>query len=215
MKKIQAEKARVEAEKNKPSNNQVKREAKAGDSAYVSSKQKKQAKKQAEIKSQQEHATQRELYSPADKAARKELGNAKYCTSQSIMTKKARKIFNNVNRQLDGSISVTVNETKSPVLQRMGDWYRSLEARLGQEAPTPKPVAAPTAPTPAAPAPKPVATTAETMVRETEKAAEKAAKKGGKTAWIAAGALALGALIGHLVTADKKDEQAEEFNQAA
>lgn len=171
------------------SNNQAK---KAENAEYQS------AKKQAEIKSQAEHKAQRPI---KNKKVRKARNNARYCTSQGIMTQDARKAFKNATAGLDGTIKVTVNDAPNSTLQRMSDYYRQLEA---QNPVAQKPIAKPTAPI--------VKPTAVTKPAAGTKAAEtvaetvtKAKGKGGKIGWIAAGLAAVAGAAG-LFGSKKPDE---------
>lgn len=173
------------------SNNQAKKQANA---EYQSSKKQKAAKKQAEIKSQAEHNAQKPI---KNKKIRKARNNARYCTSQGIMTQDARKAFRNVSKDLDGRINLTVKDTPNQTLQKMADYYRNLEASS---------VAAPVAPKVQLPEgystitkpfkinlPKAAETAAPKATEAVAETATKLKGKGGKIGWIAAG---LAALVG-------------------
>ena len=100
-----------------PSNNQNKKVANAD---YQSSKKRKTAKKEAEIKSQIEHKKARR---PKDKSLR----NKRYCTSQGIMTNQARKRFNEVAGKSTGKINISINEEPNSILKKMKEYYQKLE----------------------------------------------------------------------------------------
>lgn len=204
--------ARLE-EQNKPvqSNNAGKQESNAD---YLSSKKKKAAKKDAEIKSHNEAQTRRMRRT---KAAR----NAEYCTSQGIMTNKARKIYDRVSNQLDGSITVEVNSPTPRSAEEVMKFYieKGL-APLEDVKPTPVPtkadVAVPTEEVATSPVTKSSSTTTPSVTSRTgstaenvsnagKKAAKEAAKKGGKWGWIIGGAAALtAAAIGYKMYNDKQ-----------
>lgn len=181
------------------SNNQAK---KAENAEYQSAKKQKQAKKQAEIKSQAEHKAQRPI---KNKKIRKARNNARYCTSQGIMTQDARKAFKNATAGLDGTIKVTVNDAPNSTLQRMSDYYRLLEAKnpVAQ-----KPVAAPKMKLPQgySTVSKPIKLNLGTKAAEVAtEAATKLKGKGGKIGWIAAGLAAVAGAAG-LFGSKKPDE---------
>lgn len=97
------------------SNNQNK---KAQNADYQSSKKRKLSKKRNEQLSQKEHNRWRN---------KKSSRNSAYCTSQGIMTKPARNIYDGVKNKLDGSVSVTIDERPNTTLQRMSEYYQKLE----------------------------------------------------------------------------------------
>ena len=187
------------------SNSQNKKLMHESEDAYISSKKRKQLKKEAEAVSQAEHKAQRLRNNPKDKVLRKAKGNAEYCTSQGIMTKKARKIFKNISQQLDGNFTVNVNEKPNLELKVLNDYYRSLEstsAPVTTELPKPK-----------TEIPKPKANVqgaVETVTTAGEKAyssVSKAGKAGGKAGWLFAGFAAMTALGAALISSDKKEQQ--------
>lgn len=187
-----------------PSNNQNKKLMRESEDAYISSKKRKQLKKEAEAASQAEHKAQRLRNNPKDKVLRKAKGNAEYCTSQGIMTKNARKIFKNISQKLDGKFVIT--EKPNLELKTLNDYYRSLES-------TSDPVITET-PKPTLEIPKPKANVhgaVETATTAGTKAASSlsktAAKTGGKAGWLFAGFAAMTALGAALISSDKKEQQ--------
>lgn len=179
-----------------PSNNQNKKLMRESKDAYISSKKRKQMKKEAEAASQAEHKAQRLRNNPKDKALRKAKGNAEYCTSQGIMTKNARKIFKNISQKLDGKFILT--EKPNLELQALNDYYRSLES-------TSAPVITKTQ-KPILEIPKPKANV-HGAVETATTAGTKAAKTGGKAGWLFAGFAAMTALGAALISSDKKEQQ--------
>ena len=152
--------------------------------AYISSKKRKQLKKEAEAASQAEHKAQRLRNNPKDKVLRKAKGNAEYCTSQGIMTKNARKIFKNISQKLDGKFVIT--EKPNLELKTLNDYYRSLESTSAPViTKTPKPTFE--IPKPKTEIPKP--------------------KASGKAGWLFAGFAAMTALGAALISSDKKEQQ--------
>lgn len=187
------------------SNSQNKKLMHESEDAYISSKKRKQLKKEAEAVSQAEHKAQRLRNNPKDKVLRKAKGNAEYCTSQGIMTKKARKIFKNISQQLDGNFTVNVNEKPNLELKVLNDYYRSLEstsAPVTTEIPKPK-----------TEIPKPKANvqgaveTVTTAGKKAYSSVSKAGKAGGKAGWLFAGFAAMTALGAALISSDKKEQQ--------
>lgn len=180
------------------SNSQNKKLMRESEDAYISSKKRKQLKKEAEAASQAEHKAQRLRNNPKDKVLRKAKGNAEYCTSQGIMTKKARKIFKNISQQLDGNFTVNVNEKPNLELKVLNDYYRSLES-------TSAPVVTET--------PKPKANvqgaveTVTTAGKKAYSSVSKAGKAGGKAGWLFAGFGAMTAIGAALISSDKKEQQ--------
>lgn len=179
-----------------PSNNQNKKLMRESKDAYISSKKRKQMKKEAEAASQAEHKAQRLRNNSKDKALRKAKGNAEYCTSQGIMTKNARKIFKNISQKLDGKFILT--EKPNLELQALNDYYRSLES-------TSAPVITKTQ-KPILEIPKPKANV-HGAVETATTAGTKAAKTGGKAGWLFAGFAAMTALGAALISSDKKEQQ--------
>ncbi len=172
-----------------PSNNQNKKLMRESKDAYISSKKRKQMKKEAEAASQAEHKAQRLRNNSKDKALRKAKGNAEYCTSQGIMTKNARKIFKNISQKLDRKFVLT--EKPNLELQALNDYYRSLESISSPvtiEIPKPK-------------------ANVHGAVETATTAGTKAAKTGGKTGWLFAGFAAMTALGAALISSDKKEQQ--------
>lgn len=172
-----------------PSNNQNKKLMRESKDAYISSKKRKQMKKEAEAASQAEHKAQRLRNNSKDKALRKAKGNAEYCTSQGIMTKNARKIFKNISQKLDGKFVLT--EKPNLELQALNDYYRSLESISSPvtiEIPKPK-------------------ANVHGAVETATTAGTKAAKTGGKAGWLFAGFAAMTALGTALISSDKKEQQ--------
>ncbi len=187
------------------SNSQNKKLMRESEDAYISSKKRKQLKKEAEAASQAEHKAQRLRNNPKDKVLRKAKGNAEYCTSQGIMTKKARKIFKNISQQLDGNFTVNVNEKPNLELKVLNDYYRSLEST---SAPVTTEILKPKTEIP-----KPKANVqgaVETVTTAGKKAylsVSKAGKAGGKAGWLFAGFAAMTALGAALISSDKKEQQ--------
>lgn len=179
-----------------PSNNQNKKLMRESKDAYISSKKRKQMKKEAEAASQAEHKAQRLRNNSKDKALRKAKGNAEYCTSQGIMTKNARKIFKNISQKLDGKFILT--EKPNLELQALNDYYRSLES-------TSAPVITKTQ-KPILEIPKPKANV-HGAVETATTAGTKAAKTGGKAGWLFAGFAAMTALGAAFISSDKKEQQ--------
>lgn len=187
------------------SNSQNKKLMRESEDAYISSKKRKQLKKEAEAASQAEHKAQRLRNNPKDKVLRKAKGNAEYCTSQGIMTKKARKIFKNISQQLDGNFTVNVNEKPNLELKVLNDYYRSLEstsAPVTTEIPKPK-----------TEIPKPKANvqgaveTVTTAGKKAYSSVSKAGKAGGKAGWLFAGFAAMTAIGAALMSSDKTEQQ--------
>lgn len=171
------------------SNSQNKKLMRESEDAYISSKKRKQLKKEAEAPSQAEHKAQRLRNNPKDKVLRKAKGNAEYCTSQGIMTKNARKIFKNISEKLDGKFVIT--EKPNLELKTLNDYYRSLEstsAPVTIEIPKPK-------------------ANVQGAVETVTTAGTKAAKAGGKAGWLFAGFAAMTALGAALISSDKKEQQ--------
>lgn len=186
------------------SNSQNKKLMRESGDAYISSKKRKQLKKEAEAASQAEHKAQRLRNNPKDKVLRKAKGNAEYCTSQGIMTKNARKIFKNISQKLDGKFVIT--EKPNLELKTLNDYYRSLES-------TSAPVITET-PKPILEIPKPKANVqgaVETVTTAGTKAASSLSKTvgkaGGKAGWLFAGFAAMTALGAALISSDKKEQQ--------
>lgn len=187
------------------SNSQNKKLMRESEEAYINSKKRKQLKKEAEAVSQAEHKAQRLKNNLKDKVFRKAKGNVEYCTSQGIMTKKARKIFKNISQQLDGNFTVNVNEKPNLELKVLNDYYRSLEstsAPVTTEIPKPK-----------TEIPKPKANvqgaveTVTTAGKKAYSSVSKAGKAGGKAGWLFAGFAAMTALGAALISSDKKEQQ--------
>lgn len=175
-------KEELEAQKSleTPSNNQNKKVANAD---YQSSKKRKTAKKEAERNSQIEHNSSRN-----NKINR----NKKYCTSQGIMTKPAKRKFQAVSESLNGNINVSIHEEPNPILKQMKEFYQKLETVAKTQ--------------------KEVSTEAiETAVKET--------KGKGKIGWIAGFGSVVLALTGILLATKKeppKDEQLkDDLNEVA
>lgn len=187
------------------SNSQNKKLMRESEDAYISSKKRKQLKKEAEAASQAEHKAQRLRNNPKDKVLRKAKGNAEYCTSQGIMTKKARKIFKNISQQLDGNFTVNVNEKPNLELKVLNDYYRSLEST---SAPVTTEILKPKTEIP-----KPKANvqgaveTVTTAGKKAYSSVSKAGKAGGKAGWLFAGFAAMTALGAALISSDKKEQQ--------
>ena len=187
------------------SNSQNKKLMRESEEAYINSKKRKQLKKEAEAVSQAEHKAQRLKNNLKYKVFRKAKGNVEYCTSQGIMTKKARKIFKNISQQLDGNFTVNVNEKPNLELKVLNDYYRSLEstsAPVTTEIPKPK-----------TEIPKPKANvqgaveTVTTAGKKAYSSVSKAGKAGGKAGWLFAGFAAMTALGAALISSDKKEQQ--------
>lgn len=163
-----------------PSNNQNKKVANAD---YQSSKKRKTAKKEAERNSQIEHNSSRN-----NKINR----NKKYCTSQGIMTKPAKRKFQAVSERLNGNINVSIHEEPNPILKQMKEFYQKLET---------------------------VAKTQKEVSTETIETAVKETKGKGKIGWIAGLGSGVLALTGILLATKKeppKDEQLkDDLNEVA
>lgn len=170
-----------------PSNNQNK---KAANADYQSSKKQKQAKKQAEIKSQNEHKQNLPI---KDKKVRKTKANLRYCTSNGIMTSDARKHFNRIAEGLNGKFTVSVNDAPNSTLQKMNEYYRELEVKLSAPVNV-KPVTTP----------KPPVEVVTEVVSKTK-------GKGGKIGWIAAGVAAVLGIAG--VYKNDEDKKAKQLQQ--
>lgn len=173
-----AHNAHLEAET--PSNNQNKKVANAD---YQSSKKRKTAKKEAERNSQIEHNSSRN-----NKINR----NKKYCTSQGIMTKPAKRKFQAVSESLNGNINVSIHEEPNPILKQMKEFYQKLET---------------------------VAKTQKDVSTETIETAVKETKGKGKIGWIAglgSGVLALtGILLATKKEPPKEEQLKDDLNEVA
>ena len=176
------------------SNKQNKKEANAN---YQSSEKRKAAKKQAEIKSQEEHRNSRST---------KTTRNAEYCTSQGVMTKPAKKQYNSVGRTLDGSINISINEEANSTLKKMKEYYQGLEAAVS----TPKSTVS--TPKPSVPKPKTITSTGST-VEQVVKSVEKELKGNG-LAWVTAIGVGVMGLVG-IANMLKKDSHQKEMNEVA
>ncbi len=192
------------------SNNQNKREARQGDDAYISSKKRKQMKKEAEIASQTEHKKRVLRNNPKDKKIRKARANAHYCTSQGIMTKKAKNVFNSVERQLDGELNIRINEEPNRVLKAMKKFYSDLEAKAVSEH------------KPSVSTPVSSSSTVTTEVSNVVDAAKNSAKNlksskvsGGKIGLIVAGVVGLASALGFMLSGSDSKEEKKDFNEAA
>ena len=186
----------VESETPAPvSNKQNKKEV---NTDYQSSKKRKAAKKQAEVKSQEAHRNSRPT-----KAAR----NAEYCTSQGIMTKPPKKQYDSVSRALDGSINISINEEANSTLKKMKEYYQGLEAAV----PTPKT----SVPTPKTQVLKPKTTTpTSSTVEQVVKSVEKELKGGKLVAWVTAIGVGVMGLVG-IANMLKKASPEKEMNEVA
>ena len=194
-----------------PSNNQNKKAMRESADAYVSSKKRKEMKKEAEIVSQKEHKQRVLRNNPKDKTIRKARANGKYCTSQGIQTKEAKRWFNPVNKQLDGSISVKINDEPNSVLKAMKEFYSNLEAKAASHN-TPsvsKPVSS------ASPVTTAVSNASDAVKDAAKDAAKniKSGKSGGRAGWIAAGVVGLASALGLMMSGSK--EEKNDFNEAA
>lgn len=194
------------------SNSQNKKLMRESEEAYISSKKRNQLKKEEEAVLQAEHKAQRLKNNPKDKVLRKAKGNVEYCTSQGILTKKARKIFKNISQQLDGKFTVNVNEKSNLELKVLNDYYRSLESTSAPViTETPKPTFE--TPKPKTEVPKPKANvhvaveTVTTAGTKASSSVSKAGKAGGKAGWLFAGFAAMTAIGAALMSSDKTEQQ--------
>ncbi len=167
-----------------PSNNQNKKVANA---EYMSSKKKKQAKKEVEIKSQNEHKLQRPIKDK--KVLKAKRNNIHYCTSQGIMTDDARKVYENIKGKLNGALPVIDKKTPNSTLNRMAEYYRELEAQ----------------------AKKAVSDVVKTATEAVDKNPPKPPKGKGKIGWIVAGCAAALGTVGAFAL--KKSEKPKEEQQ--
>ncbi len=182
----------------KPSNNQNKKAMRENSDAYVSSTKRKKMKKEAETASQTEHKQRMLRNNSKDKKIRKARANSQYCTSQGIMTKKAKRVFNSVKNHLDGSINVRINDEPNSVLKAMKQFYSNLEADSHN-----KPSASSS-----------VSNAANTAVNSAKDAVKNMKSNGGgKAGWIAAGVVALASALGLMMSGSKAEKN--HFNEAA
>lgn len=191
------------------SNSQNKKLMRESEEAYINSKKRKQLKKEAEAVSQAEHKAQRLKNNLKDKVFRKAKGNVEYCTSQGIMTKKARKIFKNISQQLDGNFTVNVNEKPNLELKALNDYYRSLESTsVPVITETPKPTFETPKPKTEIPKPKAnVQAAVDKLITAGSKGDTKLPKASGKAGWLFAGFAAMTAIGAALMSSDKTEQQ--------